>query len=69
MAKVKLKTNKSASKRLKVTGTGKVMRRKGWKRHLLTSKNAGRKRNLTGDFEVDKDNITNIKRMIPYGLD
>jgi ribosomal protein L35 len=44
------------------------MRRKGWKRHLLTGKSATRKRNLTGDFEVDKDNRTNIKRMIPYGV-
>jgi large subunit ribosomal protein L35 len=69
MAKMKLKTNKSASKRLKVTGTGKVMRRKGWKRHLLTTKDASRKRNLSGAFEVDKDNLTNIKRMIPYGID
>ena len=69
MAKIKLKTNKSASKRLKVTGSGKVMRRKGWKRHLLTTKDASRKRNLSGDFEINKDNITNIKRMIPYGLD
>jgi len=69
MAKIKLKTNKSASKRLKVTGTGKVMRRKGWKRHLLTGKSASRKRSLTGAFEVDKDNRTNIKRMIPYGVE
>ena len=68
MAKIKLKTNKSASKRLKTTGSGKVMRRKGWKRHLLTGKNATRKRSLTGAFEVDKDNLTNIKRMIPYGV-
>ena len=68
MAKIKLKTNKSASKRLKVTGSGKVMRRKGWKRHLLTGKEASRKRNLSGAFEVDKDNITVIKRLIPYGL-
>ena len=68
MAKMKLKTNKSASKRLKTTGTGKVMRRKGWKRHLLTGKSATRKRSLTGPFEVDKDNLTNIKRMIPYGV-
>jgi large subunit ribosomal protein L35 len=68
MAKFKLKTNKSASKRLKMTGSGKVMRRKGWKRHLLTGKSATRKRSLTGAFEVDKDNLTNIKRMIPYGV-
>jgi large subunit ribosomal protein L35 len=68
MAKMKLKTNRSAAKRLKVTGTGKVTRRKGWKGHLLSGKNATRKRRLTGDFEVDKDNLKNIKAMIPYGL-
>jgi large subunit ribosomal protein L35 len=68
MAKMKLKTNRSAAKRLKVTGTGKITRRKGWKGHLLSGKNATRKRRLTGDFEVDKDNLKNIKAMIPYGL-
>ncbi|HUK99336.1 MAG TPA: 50S ribosomal protein L35 [Nitrospirota bacterium] len=67
MAKMKLKTNRSASKRLKVTGTGKVMRRKGWKGHLLSGKNATRKRRLTGAKEVDKDNMKNVKRMLPYG--
>ncbi len=67
-AKSKLKTNRSAAKRLKVTGTGKVMRRKGWKGHLLSGKNATRKRRLSGSFEVDKDNKENIKQMLPYGL-
>jgi large subunit ribosomal protein L35 len=67
MAKMKLKTNRSAAKRLKVTGSGKVMRRKGWKSHLLTGKNATRKRRLTGSVEVSKDNKTNLKRMLPYG--
>ena len=67
MAKMKLKTNRSAAKRLKVTGNGKVMRRKGWKGHLLTGKNATRRRRLTGSVEVNKDNLTNIKRMLPYG--
>ncbi len=67
MAKMKLKTNRSAAKRLKVTGTGKIARRKGWKSHLLSGKNATRKRRLTGSFEVDKDNLKNIKQMLPYG--
>ncbi len=67
MAKMKLKTNRSAAKRLKVTGSGKVMRRKGWKGHLLTGKNATRRRRLTGSVEVNKDNKANIKRMLPYG--
>jgi large subunit ribosomal protein L35 len=68
MAKMKLKTNKSAAKRLKVTGNGKIIRRKGWKGHLLSGKNASRRRRLTGNFEVDKDNIKQIRRMLPYGL-
>ncbi len=67
MAKMKLKTNRSAAKRLKVTGSGKITRRKGWKGHLLSGKNATRKRRLTGSFEVDKDNLKNIKQMLPYG--
>jgi len=68
MAKMKLKTNRSAAKRLKVTGTGKILRRKGWKGHLLSGKNATRKRRLTGDFEIDKDNRENVRQMLPYGL-
>jgi large subunit ribosomal protein L35 len=67
MAKMKLKTNRSAAKRLKVTGSGKIMRRKGWKGHLLSGKNATRKRRLTGSIEVNKDNKKNMKRMLPYG--
>jgi len=67
MAKQKLKTNRSAAKRLKVTGSGKIMRRKGWKSHLLNGKNATRKRRLTGSFEVDKDNQKNIRQLLPYG--
>lgn len=66
--KIKLKTNRSAAKRLKVTGTGKVMRRKGWKGHLLSGKNATRKRRLSGSIEITKDNKENFQQMIPYGL-
>jgi large subunit ribosomal protein L35 len=66
-AKIKLKTKRSAAKRLKVTGTGKVVRRKGWKSHLLTGKNATRKRRLTGSVVITKDNMENIRQMLPYG--
>jgi large subunit ribosomal protein L35 len=65
--KIKLKTNKSAAKRLKITGTGKVMRRKGWKGHLLSGKNSTRKRRLTGAVEITKDNRENVQQMLPYG--
>ena len=67
MAKFKLKTKRSAAKRLKVTGTGKVMRRKASKRHLLSHKNSSRKRRLTGAFEVTKDSRENVQQMLPYG--
>jgi len=47
MARVsgKAKTRKSVAKRFKVTGTGKVLRRKQGKRHILQKKNRKRKRN------------------------
>jgi large subunit ribosomal protein L35 len=65
--KIKLKTKRSTAKRIKITGTGKIMRRKGWKGHLLSGKNATRKRRLSGDFEIAKGERENFKQMMPYG--
>ena len=45
--KIKAKTNKSYKKRFKVTATGKVLRRKAGKKHLLSCKNANRRKNLS----------------------
>ena len=42
----KRKTNKSAAKRFKVTGTGKLMRRRSHARHILTKKPRKRVRKL-----------------------
>ncbi len=42
----KMKTNKSASKRFKVTKTGKIKRHKAFASHLKTHKSAKRRRNL-----------------------
>jgi large subunit ribosomal protein L35 len=42
----KMKTHKGATKRLKVTGSGKVRRFKAYKSHILTKKTAKRKRRL-----------------------
>ena len=68
MAKMKLKTRRSTAKRVKVSGTGKIMRRKGWKGHLLTVKNASRRRRLSGSVEITKDSKENFKQMLPYGV-
>jgi large subunit ribosomal protein L35 len=66
--KIKLKTRKSTAKRIKITGTGKVMRRKGWKGHLLSGKNATRRRRLSGAVELTKDTLENVRQMLPYGV-
>lgn len=44
----KMKTSRSAAKRFKVTGTGKLKRAKAYKSHILTKKSTKRKRNQTG---------------------
>ena len=44
--KLKLKTNRAARKRFKLTATGKVKRHTAFKRHILTKKASGRKRGL-----------------------
>jgi len=47
----KKKTHRGAKKRFKVTGTGKVMRHKSMKRHILTKKTRSRKRRLRQEVE------------------
>lgn len=62
----KLKTHKGASKRFKKTGAGKIMRRRAFARHLLTSKSRARKRRLSQDVPVEGANREALKRMLPY---
>ena len=62
----KLKTHSGASKRFKKTGTGKVKRGHAFARHILTSKNSKRKRQLDKDTMMDKSDTAKVKRMIPY---
>ena len=62
----KLKTHKGASKRFKKTGTGKVVRRHAFARHILTSKSRTRKRRLGKSVVADDTNQAELKRMIPY---
>jgi large subunit ribosomal protein L35 len=63
--KYKLKTRKAAAKRFKVTGNGKVMRRKQGKQHLNTKKKTKRKRFLSTMGVVEKGDIPNIKGSMP----
>ena len=63
----KLKTNRGAAKRFKMTGTGKIKRRKAGLRHILESKPTGRKRALGKGTTVSKQDTPAVKRLIPYG--
>ena len=49
-----MKTKSAAAKRFKVTGTGKLMKMKAYKSHILTKKTTKRKRNLRKATEIDK---------------
>jgi large subunit ribosomal protein L35 len=62
----KLKTHKGAAKRFKKTGTGKVVRRHAFARHILTSKTRSRKRRLGKAVIADDANQAELKRMLPY---
>ncbi len=61
----KLKTNRSAAKRFKLTGSGKIARRRQGLRHILTKKNAKRKRRLGQGALVDKANERAVRRLVP----
>ena len=63
--KQKLKTRKSAAKRFKITGTGKVMHYKSGRRHLLGHQSSNRKRNKEGAFVVSDSDMNKIKGMLP----
>ncbi|MCX8072981.1 MAG: 50S ribosomal protein L35 [Candidatus Binatia bacterium] len=64
---MKLKTNRGAAKRFKVTAKGKIKRRKAYHRHILTSKSPKRKRSLRQATLVDATNVKAIRRLLPYG--
>ena len=62
----KIKTNRAAEKRFKVTGTGKLKRNKAYKSHILTKKSTKRKRNLRQATITDATNVKNMKKVLPY---
>ena len=61
---MKRKTSKSAAKRFKVTGTGKILRRHSHARHILTKKSRKRVRNLVSSDLVSKADRHRVKLML-----
>ena len=62
----KMKTNRATAKRFKVTGTGKIKRRRAFLRHININKTTKQKRHLRKPGLVDKSNEYAIRRLIPY---
>jgi len=61
----KMKTHKGAKKRFKITGTGKVKRMKAYKSHILTKKDAKRKRRLRrATIVATPGEAKNLKRLL-----
>lgn len=62
---MKMKTHKGAKKRFKVTGSGKIKRMRAFKSHILTKKDAKRKRRLRrGDLVSTTGEIKHVKRLL-----
>lgn len=60
----KMKTNRSAAKRFRLTATGKVRRNQAFVRHILTSKTRKRKRRLRHTALVSAVETLRIKRLL-----
>lgn len=62
----KLKSRKAAAKRLRATGSGKIVHRRTFRSHLLEHKSPARKRRLAGMAVVSERDDANIRLMLPY---
>lgn len=60
----KVKTNSSAKKRFKITGTGEITFQKAFKRHILTKKSTKRKRALRKKGMVSHANLDFVQRLL-----
>ncbi len=60
----KLKTHKGTAKRVKKSATGKLIRERAFKNHLLSGKSASRKRNNTGAQSVSAGDTKSVKRAL-----
>ena len=61
----KQKTRRSAAKRFKITGSGKLRRRQAWRGHLVVGKkSSSRLRRLEGDAPVAPADRKRVRRML-----
>jgi large subunit ribosomal protein L35 len=60
----KSKTHKGTAKRFKVTGSGKIVRQRANRRHLMEHKPTKRTRRLDGTVVVAQNDVPRIKRLL-----
>jgi large subunit ribosomal protein L35 len=60
----KMKTHSGASKRFRVTGSGKIMRRRANRNHLLEHKTSTRTRRLKGEVLLAPADLKKMKRLL-----
>jgi large subunit ribosomal protein L35 len=60
----KMKTNRGAAKRFKVTGSGRIKRSHCMRSHILTKKSTKRKRKLRQNSEIDRADAGRVRRML-----
>ncbi len=61
----KMKTHRGAAKRFKKTGSGKLVRARANKQHILTKKTTKRKRRLRQTTDVSPGDTRRLRRMLP----
>ena len=66
MPKIKMKSNRSAAKRFKLTGSGKIKRAHGGGSHLNAKKSRKRKRRLNETEFLSGSVARRIKTYVPY---
>jgi large subunit ribosomal protein L35 len=62
----KMKTNKSAAKRFKKTGSGRFKCKQSNLQHILTKKTTKRKRHLRAASMIHDNDVPAVQRMLPY---
>ena len=63
----KMKTNRGAKKRFKITKSGKIKAGHAKRRHILTKKSTKVKRQRRRDDFLEPGDVGLVKRLLPYG--
>ncbi len=60
----KMKTHSGSKKRFRITGTGKIMRRRANRQHYFEHKPSTRTRRLDNEVTLSPDNLKTVKKLL-----